>query len=156
MISRFNHWTPGRLSAALATAWLGMLVGLFVIEFPARFGSTVASYAATLDIGRVVFERLSIAEISCCILLAILTALARASRLQWLTVITIVVIVGLQSQWLLPELSQRSVDLVGGATVAPTAAHKYFGMLEMLKGLGLLMLAGFGGRAGTTVNDSQT
>ncbi len=129
---------------SIAILWLGILCGLYVIEFPARFGSTEASYTAALDIGRRVFERLIVAEHLLWAALAATVFFSRASRWSFIAVAVVAAVISIDRWVLLPELIQRNADILAGATLEASSAHTLYSRLEIVKGLALVFLAVFG------------
>ncbi|MEO0998170.1 MAG: hypothetical protein AAFX58_11695, partial [Pseudomonadota bacterium] len=47
---------------SVALLWIGIAIGLYAIEFPARFGAPAVTFPVAIDIGRLVFVRLNSAE----------------------------------------------------------------------------------------------
>lgn len=134
---------------SIALLWAGALCALYLIEFPARFGSAEASYTAALDIGRLVFERLSVVELGLWLVMAGAAVLASVPRWLWLVIFLIAVLIGIERWYLLPELAQRSADIVAAESPGDSAAHRIYSSLELVKGIALLVVAVFGVSAQT-------
>ena len=125
----------------IALVWIGMLVGLYAVEFPARFGSTEAHYGAALDIGWRLFERLSTGELLLWGLMAMFAWASRAQTYVWVAIAVAGIVVALQSFWLLPDLTARALAIIGGGTPPASQAHSLYSALEITKGVALLAIA---------------
>ncbi len=130
-----------------ALLWIGILVGLYGIEFPARFGSDEATYTAALDIGRRVFERLSVVELGLWVVMAAAVVISRVRRQLWIAIAALGMILLIERLLLLPELVQRSADIVAGMTLPDSDAHSWYSRLEALKAIALASLVIWGGAA---------
>ncbi len=123
---------------SVALLWFGIAIGLYAIEFPARFGAPAVTFPAAIDIGRLVFIRLNSAEFLLLGALAVTAWLRRERPAVWVAVALITAALAWQSAWLLPELVARAEALVSGAALPPSAAHRGYAAAELLKGLSLL------------------
>ncbi|MBT8097527.1 MAG: hypothetical protein KJO19_10860, partial [Woeseia sp.] len=64
------------------------------------------------------------------------------SRQLWAPTLALALILIVQSVWLLPELSQRSLAIAQGIQPGESPAHLIYGLLEITKLL-LLLVLGF-------------
>ena len=121
--------------------WFGMTAGVSMLATPARFAAPLVTRVIALDIGRVVFAVLNKAELIALILLLIVVRVSNRSRRWWVFSALLVLIVLAQSIWLLPELADRTAQIISGIEPAPSIAHAAYSSLELIK-LGLLFCLG--------------
>lgn len=126
----------------LCFVWFGMTAGISLLETPIKFSAPTLSRPVALDVGRVVFQALNKAELVALVMLLLLVRLSGKARELWAYCAAIVVIVMLQSTWLLPLLSSRAELIVAGTEPAPSIAHAAYATTELLK-LALLLILGF-------------
>jgi len=124
----------------LCFVWFGMTAGISLLAAPVKFSAPTLTRPVALDVGRVVFAALNKAELVALIILLLLVRLSGKARELWAYCTAIVLIVMLQSVWLLPLLSSRAELIVGGIEPAPSYAHAAYATTELLKLLLLLML----------------
>lgn len=134
-------WYDNALSPrSVCLVWLGMIIGIAVLEPPARFGAAEITYTVALDVGRGIFALLNRVELGLALAVLVLAGFRRAALWVWVVLGAVALILAAQSLWLLPELSQRSVILVGGGEVGPSYAHAAYASTEVAKMLMLLAL----------------
>ena len=127
--------------ALICFIWFGMTAGVSMLATPARFAAPTITRVIALDVGRVVFAVLNKAELIALILLLIVVRVSNRSRNWWAVSAVLVLIVLAQSVWLLPELADRTAQIISGITPAPSIAHAAYSTLELIK-LGLLFSLG--------------
>jgi hypothetical protein len=123
---------------ALCFVWAGMVLGISFLETPVKFTAPSVTLLIGLDVGRHVFGMMNKVEIAAALLACILIVLARAERAVWLPLATSVIIVALQTVWLLPILDARVEILLNGRTPADASYHIIYIGLELLKVIGLI------------------
>lgn len=122
--------------------WVGMTIGVSMIATPVRFTATTITREIALDVGRVVFAALNKAElVALVILLIVIRASGRAAK-YWGFVAILALIVIAQSQWLTPELAERTQMIINGVEPPASYAHAIYSSLELIK-IGLLLYLGF-------------
>lgn len=131
---------PENLTAVIPTLWAGMLIGISFIATPVKFQAPSLTLPVALDVGCVTFHVFSRIEWLLAAMLLGAEALARGATWRSLLAVLVAAIVLLQSVWLLPALERRAAGIIGGATLAPSQAHRAYGGLEGLKLLVLLAL----------------
>lgn len=124
----------------LCFVWFGMTAGISLLETPVKFSAPTLTRPVALDVGRVVFEALNKAELVALIILLLLVRLSGKARELWAYCAAIILIVMVQSVWLLPLLSSRAELIVAGTEPAPSIVHAAYATTELLKLLLLLML----------------
>jgi len=131
-----------RNPAWLCFAWFGMTAGISFLEAPVKFTAPLITRVVALDVGRVVFTALNKAELAALVLTLVLVRTSGLARLLWAPCLLLTLILLLQSVWLLPELSERSLQIAQGIEPEQSPAHLLYGVLELAK-LGLLLIIGF-------------
>jgi len=122
--------------------WVGMTIGVSMIATPVRFTATTITREIALDVGRVVFAALNKAElVALVILLIVIRASGRAAK-YWVFAAILALIVIAQSQWLTPELAERTQMIINGVEPPASYAHAIYSSLELIK-IGLLLYLGF-------------
>lgn len=122
--------------------WFGMTAGISLLEAPVKFTAPLLSRVAALDVGRVVFAALNKAELVALVVVLIMVRASGLARSLWPLVGGLALIILAQSIWLLPELAERSQQIVRGVEPPPSIAHAAYAVLELAK-LVLLLVLGF-------------
>ena len=128
--------------AWISFLWVGMTIGVSMIATPVRFTATTITREIALDVGRVVFAALNKAELVALVfLLIVIRASGRATK-YWIFAAILALIVIAQSQWLTPELAERTQMIINGVEPPASYAHAIYSSLELIK-IGLLLYLGF-------------
>lgn len=128
----------------IAWFWMGLVAGVSFIATPVKFRATSLPMAVALDVGHVTLHALNRIEWFLAALCAWLVA--RAYRKGLLPKIAFgpfaaaVLLVVLQTTWLLPVLDVRTEMVIAGTPPPPSPLHAFFIAAEALKlvALGLL------------------
>lgn len=140
---RLKPWLRALANPAwIAFLWFGLTAGISLLEAPVKFTAPAITREAALDVGRVVFAALNKAEL---VALVVLLTVVRASQLAktlWIPCALLALILITQSAWLLPELAQRSQQILAGVEPPDSPVHMIYGLLEIAK-LALLLYVGF-------------
>jgi hypothetical protein len=131
-----------RNPAWLSFVWFGMSAGISLLETPVRFTAPTITREIALDVGRVVFAALNKAEFIALILLLILVRISGRTRQLLAACFAVALIQIAQAAWLLPQLSERTQQILEGIEPAPSAVHGTYAVLQLLK-LALLLYIGF-------------
>lgn len=138
---------------AVATLWLGLLIGVSFIATPVKFAAPTLSLPVALDVGRVTFAMFAKVEwVAATLLLggAIINSpgpvIRGAALLAGL-------VVAIQAVWLLPVLDARIEAVIAGAPEPPSQHHTIYIALEVIKGAAL---ATIGGIAALSLKASQS
>jgi len=131
-----------RNPAWICFIWFGLTAGISFLEAPVKFTAPTITREIALDVGRVVFGALNKVELIALIMTLILVRTAGYIRQLWAPAAALALIVLLQSIWLLPELSSRSLQIVSGIEPGDSPAHLLYGLFELSK-LALLLFLGF-------------
>lgn len=142
-----NQTTTARIRAAFSNpgwvclTWFGMTAGISLLAVPAQFGATAATRAVSLDVASTIFAALNKAELVALVLLLVVVRVSGSGRKWWAACLVLAFIVLLQTAWLLPELTDRSRQILAGTEPPPSIAHAAYSTLELVK-LGLLLFLG--------------
>ena len=137
-----DETTAVRLLQAVCFIWLGIVVGISLIEAPVKFTAPSVTREIGLDVGRHVFAALNWTELGLAtIALGLVAVIWPDGLLRWLLA-GIAVILALQTLWLLPELRAQATAIVEGTSdQGSTAMHVGYIVLEAAK---IVALAGAG------------
>jgi hypothetical protein len=94
-----------------------------------------------VDVASTIFAALNEVEIVALMLLLIVVRVSGSDRKWWAACLVLAFIVLLQTVWLLPELADRSRQILAGTEPPPSIAHAAYSTLELVK-LGLLLFLG--------------
>ncbi|MCB0975535.1 MAG: DUF4149 domain-containing protein [Actinobacteria bacterium] len=129
----------------LAWLWAGVVIGVSFIATPIKFTADSLTRPVALDVGRATFHALALTE---WVLLAVLALLIwrehwagrRVPRaVVWCAGFILVVLV-LQTGWLLPALDERVESIIDGIEPPPSPLHMVYGVLEVAKVFALIAL----------------
>jgi hypothetical protein len=135
--------------AWLSFIWFGMSAGISLLETPVKFTAPTITRAIALDVGRVVFAALNIAELVALVVLLFLVIISGRVRELLVACSALILIMIAQTGWLLPELASRSQLIIAGLEPEPSIAHGTYAVLQLLK-LALLLYIGFRAMAAQT------
>ena len=123
--------------------WIGMLIGISFVEAPLKFQAPNITLTLGLGIGQLVFAALNKFEIVFSIALAAWLILHRSTiEKRTLIILAIpIILVALQTFWLLPVLDLRVEKLLAGQTIPDSHNHLYYIAMEVLKVI--LLIVGF-------------
>lgn len=122
--------------------WMGFVCAISFMETWLKFRAPGVTLSIGLSIGRIVFNVLN--KIEWVFAFAILCSLAlNKLLLNWQNgwFFAVLVLLFIQTFWLLPMLDKRAVAVINGEYLKPSKAHFYFIAGETLKLAGLLMTA---------------
>ena len=108
------------LQIATPLVWLGMVLGISVLETPLKFRAPGITRALGLGIGRLVFRALNLTELV--LLTACTLALLGGSPSRWVVALTAILWAVLLAQLLglRPALDHRATLIIKGATPPPS------------------------------------
>lgn len=126
----------------ITCVWIGFLGAISFMESWLKFEAPNLSLAVGLEIGALVFAALNKVEILFSIILIISIIALKNSKfsIQFLYPFYIaIVILMLQSFWLLPTLNERALLIIQGIEVVESKLHVTYVIMEVLKVIGLLI-----------------
>lgn len=119
--------------------WVGFIGAISFMEAWLKFTAPTVTLVTGLSIGKVVFTALNRVEWSFTIVLLVCVALTKPLLKREVFLFTAIVILILQTVWLLPELSRRADLYLSGFTPQPSSLHFYFVVMEVFKAIALLI-----------------
>jgi len=136
-----------RVAAAATLIWLGMVLAISFLEAPLKFRAEGLELRVGLEIGRIVFRALNIAEVVWVVVIAVCLAIAGESGPVLVLAAATAVLLAVQLLFVRPRLTRRSVRVLAGEHAPRSRAHHAYIGLEALKlgalvALGAALLAG--------------
>lgn len=115
--------------------WLGMVLGISFLEAPLKFKAPNITLTLGLGIGKLVFSALNKIEIAFSIVLICWMTFQYKSlgSLEIAMLTLLIVLVVIQSVWLMPILNERVDRLIEGVEVAKSNHHFYYVGIEIIK-----------------------
>lgn len=135
-----KKYTATGIIAALSFIWSGMIIAISFLEAWLKFRAPGITLSLGLGIGRLVFSVLNAVEwVFCAAIIFILFVLraAKVQKLYW-PFCTCIILLLLQSLWLLPALNTRAELYIQNMPVPSSFDHFYYGIAEVLKCVMLL------------------
>ena len=131
--------TEQLIAIALPFLWLGLILGISVIETPLKFHAPGITTALGLGIGRLVFHALNLVELVIACVLAIVVA-RQARGWPFALLGGVIAILLVQAFWLRPLLDDRAVRIIAGEDVTASSLHLAYIALEGVKLMALPVL----------------
>jgi len=130
-----------QLLQAVAFVWAGLVLGISFLEAPVKFTAPSVTRPIGLDVGRHVFRALNRVELGAAAGLLLLLLTAEAWGMVLGAGAAVVVILGVQTVWLLPRLRGQAAAIIeGDAAAADGYAHLGYIFLEVTKVAALVAL----------------
>jgi hypothetical protein len=127
------------IAIALPFLWLGLILGISVIETPLKFQAPGITTALGLGIGRLVFHVLNLVElVIACVLVIVVARQARDWPFALLAGVLAILLV--QAFWLRPLLDDRAVRVIAGEDVPASSLHLAYIAFEGVKLVALPVL----------------
>jgi hypothetical protein len=124
--------------------WLGFFMAISFMEAPLKFTAPNLSLADGLQIGKIVFGTLNHCEWVFMALIIATCLVKKPGRTELYLVSAAVLILVLETIWLLPALDLDANKIIAGKTVTGGALHWYYVALEIIK-VPVLLLIGLKG-----------
>jgi hypothetical protein len=127
------------VTSALSWLWLGIVVGISVIETPIRFRTPPITRSGAAMLGVAVFHALAYVEL---VLAIIAIAVAIVLRDRWLIAIVaaVVTVAAIEHAFLVPVLAVRAEALVQNVPLEPSSVHAWATACELAKMIALALL----------------
>ncbi|MCB0763867.1 MAG: hypothetical protein R2815_12270 [Flavobacteriales bacterium] len=121
--------------------WVGFMCGISFLEAWLKFRAPGVTLPIGLGIGRLVFGALNKVEmvLAAAILIDLIRGGSLAVRWPWIAVPVVLLL--LQSFWLLPALDTRAELIIQGTEAPPSNLHFVFVLFELVK-VGALVVFG--------------
>lgn len=122
----------------LPVFWIGLLVGVSFIATPVKFQAPSLDLPVALDVGRVTFALFNHVEWAMVLLAAFVALISGFPRGWSLLLGLVIILLALQTFWLLPELNERIRAIIADKIPQPSHHHMLYAFAETLKLLSLL------------------
>lgn len=129
------------VTAAVAFAWLGMVLGISFLEAPLKFRAPGVTLVLGLGIGRIVFGALNRVEVAALAVLAAAVALAAPGPVLIVLTALLAALVAAQLLGVRPRLNVRSDRVLAGEDVPRSREHLVYVACEVVK-VALLVATG--------------
>lgn len=131
----------------LPAVWLGLIIGISLIEAPLKFQAPGITIPLGLGIGRLVFGAMNLVEavIAACLLTAVLAG--RAPRPERILVIVITVVLALKALVVRPLMQGTTDAVVAGESTGGSGMHYLYIAADGLLIVGLVALLVLAARA---------
>jgi hypothetical protein len=128
------------IALGLPFVWVGLVLGISVIETPLKFRAPGITTPLALGIGRLVFRALNVAELA---IACVLTLVVVRQAPDWPLALLGAVFAMLLAQmfWLRRELDARALRVIAGGEAPPSSLHLVYIALEAVKLVALPALA---------------
>lgn len=115
--------------------WLGMILGISFLEAPLKFKAPNMTLTLGLGVGKLVFTALNKIELIFSVLLVgwIFWQYQSLNKITLTILIFTILLVVIQSFWLLPILNTRVDNLLNELEVAHSYHHFYYVAFEVMK-----------------------
>lgn len=131
--------SPRRLPfAVVCLLWAGIVVGISFIEAPVKFHAPTLTRTVAFDVGRTVFHASQWVQAAFAVLALGAALFGRLPRRAWLCLAVGVGALVVQMGWLFPLLAARAEAILSGGVPTGPNPHGAYGLLEVLKVLGLI------------------
>jgi len=140
-MKRISH--DGALAAlCVSVLWLGILVGVAFLATPAKFLAPSLTLPVALDVGRWTFAIFNKIEWALCVALLLAVLIGVRSWAAIIAAAIAVVVVAVETLWLLPLLDRRVGQIIAGVDPVSSNHHNLYIMLDSIKLLALAIVAG--------------
>lgn len=132
-----------RVAIAIVFIWAGFILSISFFESWVKFRAAGVTLPAALSIGKLVFTILNRIEWVFLLVLMVSVVISKTQVMQGsllYMLVTIVLVLALQTFWLLPELNVRAVSRINGLKVAASNLHHYFVCAEVVKLISLISI----------------
>lgn len=119
--------------------WAGMVAAISFMEAPVKFTAPSLSLQVGLDVGRHVFGAFNKVEIVLGALMLIAMIVARPVKRNIILPAVVLVLLLLETAWLLPALDARALKVMAGETPPSTYHHILYVVFETVKLFGLII-----------------
>lgn len=126
----------------LAFVWFGLVLGVSFLATPVKFRAKSLTRPVALDVGRTTFHAFGKLEWFLSVVLIVVTVLNRSALepVDWFLVALVLVVVGVQTLWLIPRLDVRVQAIIDGEEPPRSHLHSVYAGAEVAKAVALLLL----------------
>jgi len=127
--------------------WAGMIAGISFLEAPVKFTAPSLTLPIGLDVGRHVFGAFNKVEIVLGTILMLIVFLGKSPWLLKLPCFLVVILLILETFWLLPVLDRRALIIIAGQSPEGPSPHTWYVVFEGVKLISLITIGSLGIRA---------
>ncbi len=127
-----------KLASHLAALWAGVILAGNFIAPTAKFRAPSLELATALEVGRITFRWMAVAEMALLALLIVVVSFGTVPRAKWL--VLPVTLFAAQWMFIMPSLDARTRAIISGASLPPSQWHLVYVAVEFLKLGAVLML----------------
>jgi hypothetical protein len=139
MLRKLNWPDMHVIYPVILLIWGGMIIGLSFIATPAKFLAPHLSIPLALEIGNVTFHIFNKIEWGALISVSMILFFHRSSTFtKWLPIGIVLIILLLQTLWLLPILDQRVEVIITGGALEKSFHHWVYIIIEAGKAINLI------------------
>jgi hypothetical protein len=131
----------------LPAAWLGLIVGISLIEAPLKFQAPGITVPLGLGIGRLVFGAMNIVEAVLAALLVLALVRSRAPRAERILTLALVVVLALKALVVRPLMQATTDAVVAGEGEGGSGLHLVYIAADGLLIVGLAALLALAARS---------
>ena len=125
--------------------WIGFVCAISFMEAWLKFQAPNVSLSIGLGIGKLVFAALNKIEwmLEGIVVVAIFLSDRKSALVKSIFLCVILLILVLQTSWLLPSLNERADNIIQGVNVPSSSVHFYYIFLEFIKVFSLCAFCNF-------------
>lgn len=131
----------------LPAVWLGLIIGISLIETPLKFQAPGMTIPLGLGIGRLVFAAMNIVEGVIAILLLIAVFRSRAGRPERILAVVLAAVLALKALVVRPLLHGTTDAVVAGTSDGGSGLHYFYIAADGLLIVGLVVLLALAARS---------
>ncbi|MGC4190688.1 MAG: hypothetical protein QM589_05945 [Thermomicrobiales bacterium] len=121
------------VAAAAIFTWLGLVLGLSLIEAPLKFRAPGITRELGLGIGRLVFKTLNVCELLLVLIALVALFADDTKRSVWWTFVPLLAIAVVQAVMIHTAMDKRAARIVQGETLPESRQHVIYIVLEVVK-----------------------
>jgi hypothetical protein len=114
------------------------MIGVSFIATPAKFIAPHLSMPVALEVGKATFHVFNKMEWGIGLLAVLCTVHTREDSLKWVLSSSLLLLLLLETFWLMPYLDIRTDQVIAGGHASPGIHHKLYIIIEILKVIGAL------------------
>ena len=132
-----------KIATAFIFIWIGCICAISFMEAWLKFRAPGVTLPIGLGIGRLVFGLLNKIEwvLLCITAFGIAETFSKSKKAIYTFSIAVIIVL-LQTFWLLPALDSRAQNIIDGVAVSPSSHHFIFAIMEVIK-VTVLFITGF-------------
>lgn len=127
----------GKISVAVIFIWIGLILGISFLEAWLKFRAPGVTLPIELGIGKLVFGAMN--KVEWVLGFLIFSGLILNKPSHDYLFVGIIILLLLQTFWLLPQLNSRADAIIKGEVLPSSNLHIFYGGAEILKFIGLIV-----------------